>query len=352
MRTPERLEATVTASLSDRQREILSRVVEEYVATSAPVGSKLLVERSGFGVSASTVRAELAELERLGLLTHPHTSAGRVPTEAGYRVYVDALLARQEPRPGGFPLELRTTQSEVDEALQATTETLSQVTRLLALVSAPPFEAATVRHVDVLQLQPDVIVVVVITSAGEVTKQRYTFPEPVDPGLVTWAGDYLRERVTGLRLRSRLLARAFEDPSTTSRERAFLTVVRGAFDDLEDERELYVGGAAGLLDDLRAEEIGAYRSLIDALEKRATLLDVLAQQLGVRRPFVRVGDELEQSGLHSLALVGATYGYAHQPLGAVSLLGPLRMDYEKALRAVRSAAYELSRFVEDVYADE
>jgi heat-inducible transcriptional repressor len=340
------------AELSERQREILSRVVEEYVATSTPVGSRVLVERAGFRVSTSTVRAELAELERLGLLTHPHTSAGRVPTEAGYRVYVDALLERQEPRPAGFPLELRSARAEVDDALQATTEMLADVTRLLALVSAPPLEAATVRHVDVLQLQANVVVVVVITSAGEVTKQRYTFPGAVDPGLVTWAGDYLRERLIGLRLRSRLLARAFEEPGLTSRERAFLAVVRGAFDDLGGERELYVGGAAGLLDELRAEEIGAYRSLIDALEKRAALLDVLARTLGTRRAFARVGDELEESGLHSLALVGATYGYANQPLGTVSLLGPLRMDYEKALRAVRAAAYELSRFVEEVYAED
>jgi heat-inducible transcriptional repressor len=340
------------AELSERQREILTRVVEEYVATSAPVGSKLLVERAGFGVSTSTVRAELAELERLGLLTHPHTSAGRVPTEAGYRVYVDVLLARDEPRPRMFPLELGNARAEVEEALQATTEMLSQVTRLLALVSAPPLEAATVRHVDVLQLQPTVVVVVVITSTGEVTKQRYVFPEPVDPGLVTWAGDYLRERLTGLRLRSRLLARAFDEPGLSVRERGFLAVVRGAFDDLADERELYVGGAAGLLDELRTEEIGAYRSLIDALEKRAALLDMLAQSLALRRPFVRVGDELEESGLYKLALVGASYGYANQPLGTVSLLGPLRMDYEKALRAVRAAAYELSRFVEEIYADE
>ncbi len=340
------------AELSERQREILSRLVEEYVATSAPVGSKLLVERAGFEVSTSTVRAELAELERLGLLTHPHTSAGRVPTEAGYRLYVDVLLAREERPPAEFALELGSARSEVEEALQATTEMLAQVTRLLALVSAPPLQAATVRHVDCLQLQPNVVVVVVITSTGEVAKQRYAFPGPLDPGLVTWAGDYLRERLIGLRLRSRLLARAFDEPSLSPAERAFLAVVRGAFDDLEDERELYVGGAAGLLDDLRAEEIGAYRSLIDALEKRAALLGVLAQSYGHRRPFVRVGDELEESGLHKLALVGASYGYGNQPLGTVSLLGPLRMDYEKALRTVRSAAYELSRFVEEVYDDE
>jgi heat-inducible transcriptional repressor len=342
----------MSAQLSERQHRILCRVVEDYVATRQPVGSRHLVERAGFGVSPSTVRAELAELERLGLLTHPHTSAGRVPTEAGYRVYVDNLLARQEPRPREFQLGLAATRAEVEEALQATTEVLSQVTRLLALVSAPPLRAATVRHVDVLQLQPNVIMVVVITSTGGVTKQRHAFPEVVDAGLVTWVGDYLRERLVGLRLRSRLLEAAFDDPGLSRRERAFLGTFREAFNEVDEERQLYVGGAAGLLEDLRTEEIGAYRSLMDALEKRAALLNVLAQSLVPQRSFARVGDELEESGLHDLALVGATYGYGNQPLGAVSLLGPLRMDYEKALRSVRSAAHELSRFVEEAYAEE
>ena len=340
----------MSVPLTDRQRQLLFSVVEEYVATRQPVGSKTLVERTALPVSPSTVRAELADLERLGLLTHPHTSAGRVPTEAGYRLYVDGLLA-QESRPGSFPLGLASARAEVEEALQTTTEMLSQVTRLLALVSAPPLRAATVRHVDVLQLQPATVMVVAITSTGGVSKHRYTFVDPVDPGLVTWAGDYLRERLTGVRLHSHRLAQAFADPGLTPREHVFLESIRSAFDDVEEERQLYVGGAAGLLDDLRTEEIGAYRSLIDALEKRAALLDVLAHALGQDR-FARVGDELLPSGLHDLALVGATYGYANQTLGAVSLLGPLRMDYEKALRSVRAAAHELSRFVEEVYAEE
>src|SRR5689334_648904 len=157
------------AKLTDRQREILSRVVEEYVATGAPVGSRALVERAGFGVSPSTVRNELAELERLGLLTHPHTSAGRVPTEIGYRLYVDHLLTAPEPREAVFTLDLSLARAEVEEALSATTEMLSQVTRLLAVVSAPAHEVATVRHVEVLLLQPNVVMVVVITSAGGVS---------------------------------------------------------------------------------------------------------------------------------------------------------------------------------------
>src|SRR3954470_10631360 len=147
-----------TTQLSDRQRALLRGLVEEHIATGQPVCSRTLLERSGVLVSSSTVRAELAELERHGLLTHPHTSAGRVPTEAGYRMYVDGLLARQETRPAEFTLDLAAARAEVEEALQATTEVLSQVTRLLALVSAPALEAATVRHVDVLQLQPDVVI--------------------------------------------------------------------------------------------------------------------------------------------------------------------------------------------------
>jgi heat-inducible transcriptional repressor len=339
--------------LSERQREILRLVVEEYVATSQPVGSKTIVDNSGLGVSPSTVRNELAELERLALLTHPHTSAGRVPTESGYRVYVDELLRRPEARVEAFPLAVPAARAEVEEALQTTTEMLSQVTRLLAVVSAPPLEAATVRRLDVLLLQPELVLVVVIASTGSVTDLRFSFPEAVDPGLVTWAGEYLSERVVGQRIGSRAVKLALEDSSLGPRERAFLQTIRSAFEQAADEnRQLFVGGTAGLLDDMRTEEIGAYRSLLEALEKRAALLDVLAQRLDPQRTFARVGEELDQPSLRDVALVGATYGYAHHTLGAVSLLGPLRMDYEKALRSVRSAAYELSRFVEDVYADE
>jgi heat-inducible transcriptional repressor len=343
----------MSQTLSERQQDILQRVVEEYVATGQPVGSRTLVERSGFGVSPSTVRGELAELERIGLLTHPHTSAGRVPTEAGYRLYVDGLLERQEPRPGELRLGLPLAQAEVEEALQSTTEMLAQVTRLLALVSAPPLEAATVRHVEVLMLQPRVVMTVVITSLGGVTKLRTEFPVEVDAGLASWAADYLNDRLTGVRIGSRAVRLAFEEPTLSRGERVFLDAIRPTFEHAADEdRRLFVGGAAGLLDEMREEEIGAYRSLMEALEKRAALLDVLAQHVDPRRPFARVGEELVQPGLRELALVGATYGVAHRTLGAVSLLGPLRMDYDKALKSVRVAARELSRFVEELYEDD
>ena len=336
--------------LSERQREILRRVVDAYIATGQPVGSRTLVERAGMTVSPSTVRAELAELERLGLLTHPHTSAGRVPTDDGYRVYVDALLERLEPQPTPFPLDLTAVEAEVETALQATTEMLSEFTRLLALVSAPPLETESVRHVEVLLLQPQVVMVVVITSTGGVTKRIYTFADPVDRGLAEWAREYLNETVAGLGLGTRSLRQRFDDASLSAREAAFLATLRPAFTELVEEgQSLYVGGAAGLLEYAHADELGTYQRLLQVLEKRAALLGVLSNALDPRRPFVRVGLELADPALQKLSLVGAAYGVANRTLGAVSLLGPVRMDYEKAIRSVRGAASELSRFVEDLY---
>src|SRR5512132_1970340 len=167
-----------TMQLSERQQAVLRRVVEEFVGTGQPVGSKTLVERSDLRVSPSTVRAELAELE---------------------------LLGRLEPQPPAFPLDLTSTSNEVESALQATTEMLSQVTRLLALVSAPPLEVTHVRHVEVLLLQPQLVMVVVITSAGGVSKRLFHFEEPVDAGLARWGSDYLNEAVAGLQLGTGLL---------------------------------------------------------------------------------------------------------------------------------------------------
>jgi heat-inducible transcriptional repressor len=338
--------------LSHRQRQILRRVVEEYVSTGQPVGSKSLVQRAGMRVSSSTVRAELAELETVGLLTHPHTSAGRVPTDRGYRFYVDSLLDALDPRPGSFPLNLTGVRSEVEAALQSTTEVLSQLTRLLAVVSAPPLEATTVRHVEVLLLQPNLVMVVVITSTGGVSKGVFGFEEAVDAGLAGWAAEYLNERVAGLTLGTNLLRQRFDDPGLSVPERAFLDRLRPAFTELlREEQRLYVGGAAGLLDAASADELDVYRNLFEVLDQRASVLELLAGVLDSTRPFVRVGAELANPALKDVSLVGASYGLTNRRLGTVSLIGPLRMDYEKAIRSVRSAASELSRYVEELYAE-
>lgn len=338
--------------LTPRQQEILRRVVQEYVATGQPVGSKNLVERWSLAVSASTVRNELAELETHGLLTHPHTSAGRVPTERGYRFFASDVLERLEPQPRAFDLELTHRRTEIDLALQRTTDKLARTTRLLALVSGPPLEATTVRHAEVLLLQPEVVMVVVITSTGGVSKRMFDFEDPVDPGIAAWAREYLNEQLAGVRLGSRMLRNRLDDPGFSAREREFMRAIAPAFTELlPDADRLFVGGAAGLLDDVKADELAAYRQVLELLEQRAALVELLSRELAPDRPFVRVGGELADPALHDVALVGATYGVTNRMLGTVSLLGPLRMDYATAIHSVRSAAHALSRFVGDLYAD-
>jgi heat-inducible transcriptional repressor len=263
------------------------------------------------------------------------------------------VLERLESPPRVFELELAHQRTEIDLALQTTTEKLASATRLLALVSGPPLEATTVRHAEVLLLQPELVMVVVITSTGGVTKRMFDFEEPVDAGIAGWAREYLNERIAGVRLGSRMLRDRLDDPGFSAREREFMHAIAPAFTELlSGSDRLFVGGAAGLLDDVRADELAAYRHVLALLEQRAALVEILNQELAPNRPFVRVGEELEDPALHDVALVGASYGVPNRMLGTVSLLGPLRMDYATAIHSVRGAAFALSRFVGEIYTED
>jgi heat-inducible transcriptional repressor len=334
--------------LSDRQELVLRKVVEEYLEGGVPVGSKLLSAEVQWG--PSTIRSELACLEELGLLDHPHTSAGRIPTEAGYRYFVDWLLASDvaEPRPR---LGLSLVRRELDEAMRVTSETLSQVNDLLAIVTAPPIETSTIRHIEVLLLQPQVLMVVVITSTGGVTKRLFTFSRPIDPGLADWAASYLNERLVGLGLGTRMLHQRLHDPSLSGSESAFLDALSPVFTELEvgSQEALYVEGTSRLMRGDAFGDVSELNALMDVLERRVNVLGVLRAALAERDVVVRIGAENDVPQLRSLALVAAGYGLPQRRLGAVSVIGPLRMDYGQAIRSVREAASQLSSFVAEVY---
>jgi heat-inducible transcriptional repressor len=339
--------------LTSRQERILGIVVDEYLQTGQPVASRSIAADPELDCGPSTVRNELALLEELGLLTHPHVSAGRVPTESGQRYVVDRMLSSGEGLELDRRLELSLIRNEVEEALRVTSETLSQMTNLLAVVSAPPLDTATIRRVEVLALQPQVAMVVVITSAGGVAKMLATFEHPVDPGLLAWAGEYLNERLIGLGLGARMLHQRLVEPSLSPIELAFLERIVPAFDNLSTDAQdaLYVGGTARLFTAGQIEDASQANGLMSLLERRVALLRVLRTALGEQGVYVRIGQENEVPQLRSLALVAAGYGVAWRKLGTVSVIGPVRMDYASAIVSVREAAHELSRFVEDAYAE-
>ena len=336
--------------LTSRQELILSRVVDAYLESGKPVGSKAIAEEADMEWGPSTVRAELAALEDAGYLTHPHTSAGRIPTDAGYRRYVDVLLEAGSPEKG-VELELSELQREMDEAMRETTVALAQVNDLMAMVTAPPLETATIHRVEALQLQPNVVMVVVITSTGVVTKRVFNFSAAVDSGLVEWASSYLNESLAGMGVGARMIAGRLEDTELGMAESRIIASLAPAFTDLERDTgdSLFMEGASRLLGQAHSGDLPDVDKLMTALEGRASVLRMLRSALGERSVFLWIGGENPQPALRSVSVVGANYGLGHRNLGSVGVVGPLRMDYGRAISSVREAARELSRYFENVY---
>src|SRR3954452_16254350 len=342
------------STLSERQQMLLKMVVEGHVELGQPVGSKWLSQQSSVIWSPSTIRFELAMLEELGFRNHPHTSAGRVPTDAGYRFFADSLLREGAPLPdrgSRFERELSTMRREVDAAMRATTETLSQMTDLLAAVSAPPLHTATVKHIEILLLQEQVALVVIITSTGAVSKRAFTFVDPIDSGLADSAASYLNDRLAGTDLGALTLRSKLDSPELSRTERSFLEAVAPAFSDLAEtvEQTVYVEGAARLLTGRRFEHASDINDLLRMLERRVTLLSVLRSALDAPNVYLRIGHENQTPELQSASVVAAGYGLGHRTLGTVGVIGPVRMDYRRAIASVRAAAHALSGFVEEVY---
>jgi heat-inducible transcriptional repressor len=338
--------------LSERQELILRLVVDAYLASARPVASKEVAESPEVDWGPSTVRAELALLEAEGLLTHPHTSAGRVPTDSGYRHYVDLLLASGGSQAdAGVELELSRLRREVDEAMRETTAALAQVTDLVAMATAPPLTTATIHRVEVLRLQPNKVVVIAIASTGDVARRVFEFDRPVDRGLVEWASSYLNESLSGLAIGSRMIAARLAGPGLEPGEAEFASTLGSAFAEFEREEgaDLYMDGASRLLSEAHRDDLPRADELMTALERRAGMLRMLRSSLEERSVFLWIGGENPQPELRSVSVVGANYGLGHRNLGSVGVVGPLRMDYATAIASVRGAARELSRYFETVY---
>jgi heat-inducible transcriptional repressor len=312
-----------------------------------------VAERPEVAWGPSTVRAELALLEAEGYLTHPHTSAGRIPTDVGYRRYVDLLLESGPPPVASqVELELSRLRREVDEAMRETTAALAQVTDLVAMATAPaPSVAATIHRVEVLRLQPAKVVVIAIASTGDVARRVFEFERPVDTGLIEWASSYLNESLAGLGVGSRMIAGRLADPALDRVEAEFVATLSPAFTELERETaaDLYMDGASRLLSEAHLSDLPRADELMTALEGRAGVLQMLRSSLEERSVFLWIGDENPQPELRSVSVIGANYGLGHRNLGAVGVVGPLRMDYATAIASVRGAARELSRYFETVY---
>lgn len=338
--------------LTPRQEQILRIVVDVFTRGGIPVGSRALAEREDLSWSASTVRIEFAVLVSHGLLEQPHTSAGRRPTEAGYRYFVDQLLTeRGGKRPSSFEFKLRFERSEVTDAIRVTTDSLAEVTELMALVSAPPLSNDEILRIELIGLQPCTVMVVVITASGNVSKRRFEFASAVDGGLVKWANGYLNEVLGGVSLGARTIRARLSTPELSLTERSFIEAIAVTFfEPPPGDDVLFVGGAGHLVAGPREQAIPGLDLLMSAVEERASVSRLLRAWINESGVYLRIGHENEATELAGASVVGANYGTHTRNLGSVNVIGPVRMDYPLAIASVRYAAARLSDFVAGVYA--
>ncbi|MHB0914248.1 MAG: heat-inducible transcriptional repressor HrcA [Thermoleophilia bacterium] len=336
--------------LTPRQAEIMAAVTQLFIKSGRPVGSRLLSDSAGFGLSPSTLRSELAGLERMGYLGHPYTSAGRVPTEKGYRLYVDSLASKKKPRARALSA-LDNLEGEIEEALREATALLARATGLLAMASLPRQGNAAIKHIEVLRLNPDLVMVVVITATGGVTKRLFAFDEPVDKGLVGWARSFLNDALAGIDLGSRMLQIRLEEFDLAPAEKEFLVAIRPALAQRPDSvsETLFIEGASRLVSRLESDDESAAFKIVKMLDRQEDMLELLRYAFEEYRVCLRIGSELPAAEVQHCSLVAAGYGFDHRNLGTVGVLGPMRMDYPVVISSVEKTARSLSHYVEAIF---
>jgi heat-inducible transcriptional repressor len=334
----------------ERRLAVLRAIVEDYVATEEPVGSKTLVERHGLGVSPATVRNDMAALEDEGYITQPHTSAGRVPTDKGYRLFVDRLttvkpMSAAEKRAIATILDGAV---DLDDVVSRSVRLLSQLTRQVAVVQYPTLSRSTVRHVELVALAPNRLLVVLILSTGRVEQRLVELPVEIGEEalgdlrtriLRTVVGEIIAEAVTGLRS---LLPEDGTDATLT----AVVDALTDAMSDHRSDERIAVGGAANLAR-YGDHFDSAVRPLLEALEEHVVLLKLLGEANTGEVLTVRIGHEGPYQELAATSVVASGYGPGDEAFARLGIVGPTRMDYPGSMAAVRAVARYVSRILDE-----
>jgi heat-inducible transcriptional repressor len=335
--------------LDERKLAVLRAIVEDYVSTTEPVGSKSLVDRHHLDVSPATIRNDMAVLEEQGYIVQPHTSAGRVPTDKGYRLFVDRMSA-VKPLSAAERRAIETFLAgayDLDDVVMRTVRLLAQLTRQVAVVQYPSLTRSSVRHVELVPLASKRLMLVLITDTGRVEQRTVELPDVTDEDAVTQLRAVLNACLDGRRLTE--VATVVVDlpallaPSQRPNAAAVFSVILESLVERHEER-VVVGGAANLT---AADFTKGLREVLESLEEQVVLMRLLGESTDQPALTVRIGAENPVEGLRSTSVVAAGYGTGDQMLARLGVLGPTRMDYPTAMGAVRAVA----RYVGQILAE-
>jgi heat-inducible transcriptional repressor len=332
----------------DRRFQVLRAIVADFVSTKEPIGSKSLVERHNLGVSSATVRNDMAVLEAEGYIAQPHTSSGRVPTEKGYREFVDRLddvkpMSSAERRAIQGFLESGV---DLDDVLRRAVRLLAQLTRQVAVVQYPTLSMSTVRHLEVIALTPARLLMVVITDTGRVDQRVVELGDVIDDHQLSQLREMLGQALDGKKLSAASIAvadlaaqldgRGGQSQSLSNAVGRSATVLLESLVEHTEER-LLLGGTANLTRNT-ADFGGSLRSILEALEEQVVVLRLLAAQQEAGKITVRIGHETEAEQMAGTSVVSTTYGTLDTVYGGMGVLGPTRMDYPGTIASVAAVA--------------
>lgn len=338
--------------LNNRRRTVLSALVDEYIASTQPVGSKVLVERYHLGCSPATVRAELAALEETGLVFQPHVSAGRVPTDSGYRAYVDDVVGAGAPQLSAGEAEgVRRYYAEVEhklsDVLRETSALLSKLTSYVAVVAAPTLRRARIKRVTLVPLAPRRALAVVVTDSGQVANRTIEFAQDVQADALARVEEYLSRTLDGaVGGEAETVRRSIDGVPGHEAHVAIrvLDVVLECLAEADDDRVL-TGGVSALLAHPEFSDPAAVRPLVGLLEDGYSMLSVLTDVMRATDLAVRIGHENPSAALENASFVSARYGGGDAG-GIIGVIGPTRMDYRRAMSAVRTVSDALTSVLE------
>ena len=329
-------------------------MVYEYINTAEPVGSVTLTQKYNLGVSSATIRNEMAELEAGGYLVQPHTSSGRVPSDAGYRTYVDELMSPETLRPEDQQRirdEFRAASRDLDEVIDQTTRLLGQLSRSLAFVVAPARSTQMFRHVQLIWLSERTGLAVVVTSLGTPTQSFFELKHDVEADDLTRLSNVLNGRFGG-----RLLAEITRNEIASAVADAGLredlvTAVEESFAEAADPSDplIAAAGAQNLLDQPEFHDLRKLRSILRIVEEQKRLYELVADSMGQQGTQVRIGHELGTDEIAECSLVTVPYRFGeHGAVGLLAILGPRRMPYGRLMALAGSTANSLGAHLLDV----
>jgi len=333
----------------ERRMEILRAIVEDYVATHEPVGSKVLAARHGLSISPATIRNEMAALEDEGLIIQPHTSAGRIPTDLGYRVFVDRLstvkpLSTPERRAIDKFLEGAV---DLDDVVARTVRLLAQVTHQVAIVQYPSLKRSSVRHIEVISLAPNRLMLVLIADTGRVEQRVLDLASPMSESALADMRTKLNSEAQGKKLAALpVILEAFEKNFTQAEQKNVRTVISVILEMAieKNEERVVISGTSNLA--RHAPDFNeSVHPVLEALEEQVVLLRLLGEAVDEMK--VRIGHEQEDKKLHSTSVITTGYGPTGDAVATLGIIGPTRMDYPTSMSAVGAVARYVSRFLQE-----